>query len=157
MAEVTTEITTPTDREIVITSVFNAPRDKVWRAYTEAGYIPEWWGPGFLTTVVDKLDFRKGGEWRFVQRDPDGKEYAFNGKYREIIPGKKIVQTWEWEEMPGYVHLETADFEDLDGGTKVVARALFFTKEERDGLLQSDMESGVREGNERLARLLEAM
>jgi uncharacterized protein YndB with AHSA1/START domain len=79
-------VTTPSDREIVMTRVFDAPRELVFKAYTDPSLIPQWWGPRGFTTTVDQMDVRPGGVWRFVQRGPDGSEYAFNGVYREIAP-----------------------------------------------------------------------
>ena len=97
-------ITTPTDREIHIERVFEAPRDRVFAVYTDPALIPEWWGPRGTTTIVDKMDVRTGGDWRFVARDSDGSETAFRGTYREVSPPERIVQTFEWEGMPG-LHL----------------------------------------------------
>lgn len=94
--------------------------------------------PAGGTTIVDRMEVRAGGAWRFVHRDADGSETEFRGTYREVTPPERIVQTWEWEGMPGHVSVETATFEDIDGGrTKVTTVALFHTTEERDGMLAS--------------------
>ena len=116
----TATVTTPSDREIHIERIFEAPRDRVFAVYTDPALIPEWWGPRGTTTIVDKMDVRSGGDWRFVARDSDGSETAFRGSYREVSAPERIVQTFEWEGMPGYVCLETAAFEDLGDRTKVV-------------------------------------
>jgi uncharacterized protein YndB with AHSA1/START domain len=100
------------------------------------------------------MDVRRGGAWRFVGRDPDGSETAFRGTYREVSPPERIVQTFEWEGMPGHVVVETATFEDLGGRTRVTAHSLFHTSEERDGMLDSGMERGLTETHDRLAELL---
>lgn len=150
----TTTVTTPSEREIVSERVFDAPRDRVFAAYTDPELIPQWWGPRGTTTIVDQMDVRPGGAWRFVGRDPDGSETAFRGTYREVTPPERIVQTFEWEGMPGHVVVETATFEDLDGRTRVTARSLFHTSEERDGMLDSGMERGLTETHDRLAELL---
>ena len=147
-------VTTPGDREIRIERVFEASRDRVFAVYTDPELIPEWWGLRDSTTIVDKMDVRPGGDWRFVSRDADGNETAFRGSYREISPPERIVQTFEWEGMPGYVSLETATFEDLGDRTKVVTTTLFYTTEERDGMLGSGMEYGVNETYARLDELL---
>lgn len=148
------KITTPTDREILIEREFDAPRDKVWRAFSEPELVAQWWGRGNELEIV-KYEFEKGGHWRFVEHGPDG-THGFEGRFREITPKDRIVQTFEWDGMPGYVSVDDARFEDLPGGrTRIVTRSLFFTTEERDGMLQSGMESGLNESYEALDRLLE--
>jgi uncharacterized protein YndB with AHSA1/START domain len=147
-------ITTPTDREIRIERVFDAPRDKVFATYTNPDLIPEWWGPRETTTIVDEMDVRTGGRWRFVSRTSDGSETAFRGAYREVTPPERIVQTFEWEPMAGHVSVETATFEDLGDGTKVTTVSLFHTTEERDGFLASGMERGLNETYSRLDEVL---
>ena len=148
------EVTTPTDREIHIEREFNAPRDRVFAAYTDAELIPQWWGPHGTTTIVDRMDVKTGGEWRFISRDEDGNETAFRGAYREVSAPDRITQTFEWEGMPGYVSVETAEFQDLGERTKVVTTSVFHFQEDRDGMLSSGMEKGMNETFERLdARL----
>jgi uncharacterized protein YndB with AHSA1/START domain len=147
-------ITTPTDREIYIERVFDAPRDRVFAVYTDPELIPEWWGPRGGTTIVDTMDVRAGGGYRFVMRGPDGSETAFRGTYREVTPPERIVQTFEWEGMPGHVSVETAVFEDLGEQTKVTTTSIFHTTEERDGMLDSGMETGLNETYERLDEVL---
>ena len=147
-------ITTPTDREIHIERVFEAPRDRVFAAFTDPELIPAWWGPRDTTTVVDQMDVRAGGSWRFVIRNVDGSETGFRGTYREVTPPERIVQTFEWEGMPGHVSVETATFEDLGDRTKVTTVSLFHTPEERDGMLGSGMEGGMNETYARLDELL---
>ena len=147
-------ITTPTDREIHIERVFDAPRDRVFAAFTDPALIPDWWGPRDTTTVVDQMDVRAGGSWRFVIRDADGSETGFRGTYSEVTPPERIVQTFEWEGMPGHVSVETATFEDLGDRTKIVTTSIFHTTEERDGMLGSGMERGMNETYARLDELL---
>ena len=144
----------PGGREIIVTAMYDAPREKVWRAYTEPDLIKQWWGPRHLTTVIDKMEVRPGGLWRFVQKDPDGNEYGFHGVYHEVSPPERIIQTFEFEGMPGHVSLETTRLEERDGKTMVTAIAVFETVEDRDGMISSGMEKGVNEGAERLAELL---
>jgi uncharacterized protein YndB with AHSA1/START domain len=150
----TTAFTTPSDREIVSERVFDAPRERVFAAYTDPELIPQWWGPRGMTMTVDQMDVRPGGAWRFVHRGPDGEEIGFRGTYREVTPPERIVQTFEWEGMPGHVVVETATFEDLGDRTKVTNISLFHTTEERDGMLASGMERGLTETHDRLAELL---
>ena len=71
----------PGKLEIIVTMTFNAPKELVFKAYTDASLIPQWWGPRYLTTEIDQLDARPGGRWRFVQRDPDGNVHAFHGVF----------------------------------------------------------------------------
>jgi len=147
-------VTTPSEREIHIERVFDAPRDRVFAVYTDPALIPEWWGPRGTTTIVDVMDVRAGGSWRFVGRESDGTEHAFRGTYREVTPPERIVQTFEWEGMPGHVSVETAVFEDLGDRTKVTTTSIFHTPEERDGMLGSGMEGGMNDTYQRLDELL---
>jgi len=148
-------ITTPTDREIQVERIFDAPRERVFAAMTDPALIPEWWGPHRTTTKVDEMDVRPGGAWRFIGQDCDGTETAFRGTYREVSSPERLVQTFEWEGLPGHISVETATFEDLgDGRTKFTSTSLFHTGEERDGMLGSGMEKGMNETYERLDEVL---
>lgn len=149
-----TKVEARADREIVSERVFEAPRERVFDAYTNPELIPQWWGPRNVTTVVEQMDVRAGGDWRFVCRNADGGSDAFRGTFREVSPPERIVQTFEWLGMPGHVVVETATFEDLGGRTKVTTVSLFHTSEERDGMLASGMEGGLSESYERLDELL---
>lgn len=151
-----TTLSTPDDREIVSERIFGAPPDRVFATMTDPELIPEWWGPREYRTTVDVMDVRPGGAWRFVHTTPDGEEqHGFRGTYREISPPDRLVQTFEWEGMPGHVIVETATLEDLgDGRTKLRTVSLFHTTEERDGMLHSGMEKGMTETHDRLEELL---
>lgn len=148
--------TTPSDREVVITHVFDAPRELVFEAHTDPALIPKWWGWRGFPTIVDRMEVRPGGVWRFVQRGQDGKEYAFNGVFREVVPPERLVQTFEFEGMPRHVLLQTATFEDHGGKTKLTITSLFQSVEDRDGMLKSGMEEGATESMDRLAELLDS-
>jgi uncharacterized protein YndB with AHSA1/START domain len=150
----TTMLTTPSDREISSVRIFGASRERVFAAYTDPELIPEWWGPRRMTTTVDQMDVKPGGAWRFINREPDGEEIGFRGIYREVTSPKRLVQTFEWDGMPGHVIVETATFEDLGGRTKVSTTSLFHTAEERDGMLALGMERGLTESHDRMAELL---
>jgi uncharacterized protein YndB with AHSA1/START domain len=141
-------------QEVIITRVFDAPRNLVFRAYTDPDLIVKWWGPKRFATVIDKMDVSPGGLWRFIQRDSCGNEYAFHGVYHEILSPDRIVDTFEFEGMPGHVSLETAMFEETGGKTRVTSSSVFQTVEDRDGMLKSGMEEGVYESMDRLAELL---
>jgi uncharacterized protein YndB with AHSA1/START domain len=141
-------------QEVIITRIFDAPRDLVFRANTDRRLIPQWWGPKRLTTTVDKMDAKPGGLWRYVQRDAAGNLYAFHGVYHEVRSPERIVDTFEFEGMPGHVSLETCILEDIAGKTKMTGRSVYQTVEARDGMLASGMEEGVFESMDRLAELL---
>ena len=147
-------IAEPGKQEIVITRVFDASRELVFKTSMDPNLIPKWWGPRSLTTTVDKMDVRPGGVWRYVQRDSDGNEFAFHGVYHEISPSR-FVQTFEFEGMPGHVLLEICTFEDIDGKTKLTEKSVFESIEDRDGMLKSRMEEGAKETLDRLAVLVE--
>jgi uncharacterized protein YndB with AHSA1/START domain len=140
--------------EIVITHMFDAPRDEVFSLYINPEMIPQWWGPRRLTTKVDRMETRPGGLWRFVQHDADGKEYAFHGVYHEIIKPERVVSTFEWEGMPGHVLMETVVFEDVNGKTRVTDSSVFQSVEDRDGMIKTGMEEGSYESGERFAEVL---
>ncbi len=149
----TLQTTTPSDREIRTERVFNAPRDRVFRAFTDPELLVQWWGRG-NELVVERMEVVRGGHWRFVEHSPDG-VHGFEGRYREVTPPERIVWTFEWDGMPGYVAVDTITMEDLgDGRTKVVTTTLFHTTEERDGMLSSGMETGLSQSYAALDRLL---
>jgi len=149
-------ITTPSEREARIERIFNASRDRVWRAFTERELIAQWWGRG-NGLDIEEFDPRTGGRWRFIEHAPEGPQ-GFRGAFREVVPQDRISQTFEWDGMPGYVVVDTAEFEDLgDGRTKLVTTSLFLSQEERDGMLQTDMATGAAEGYAALDRLLASM
>jgi uncharacterized protein YndB with AHSA1/START domain len=151
-----TSITMPADREIRIERVFNAPRDRVWRAFTDPELVKQWWGRG-NKLVIERMEVEKGGHWRFVEHGPEG-VHGFEGRYREVTPTTRLVHTFEWDGMPAYVIIETVTFEDAGPGrTKVLNVSLFHTTEERDGMLQSGMEGGLNESYAALDRLLATM
>jgi uncharacterized protein YndB with AHSA1/START domain len=145
--------TTPSDREIRMVRTLNADRTRVWEAYTDPKLVSQWWGRGNKLTV-ERLEPKKGGHWRFVEHADDEK-HGFEGRFAEVVEPERIVQTFEWDGMPGHPLLQTATFEDLgDGKTRVVTNATFYTKEERDGMLNSGMETGANESYDALERLL---
>ena len=152
-----TTFSKPSDLEIGMTRVFDAPRELVFQAYTDPEHIPHWWGQRNSTTIVDTMDVRPGGLWRYIQRDPDGNEYAFNGEYREVVAPERLVYTFEFEGMPGHIVVNTMTFEERDGKTTITSTSLFASVEDRDGMLESGMESGANESWDRLAELLETL
>jgi uncharacterized protein YndB with AHSA1/START domain len=149
----TATLTTPSDREVRIERVFDAPIERVWEAFTDPNLVAQWWGRG-NKLVIERMEVERGGHWRFVEHADDGVN-GFEGRYREVTPHERLVQTFEWDGMPGYVAVDTAVFEDLgDGRTKLVTTSLFHTTEERDGMLSSGMEIGLNESYAALDKLL---
>jgi len=144
----------PGKQEIVIRRVYDAPRALVFRAYTDPALIPQWWGPRRYATIVDKLDARAGGLWRFLNRDTDGSEYAFHGVYHEVAAPERIVATFEFEGAPGHVSLETLVLEESVGRTTLTNTSVFQSVADRDAMMQEGMEEGASETMDRLAELL---
>ncbi|GAA4635804.1 SRPBCC family protein [Actinoallomurus vinaceus] len=140
--------------QIVITREFEAPRDLVFRAYSDPELIVRWLGPRELTTRFDHHDPRDGGRWRYVSTDPAGNEHGFHGVFHGEPSIEGIVQTFEYEGVPGHVALETVTFEDVDGRTLVRTVSSFQSVEDRDGMVASGAESGIRTSDERLEELL---
>jgi uncharacterized protein YndB with AHSA1/START domain len=147
-------IAEPGRKEIIVTRVFDAPPELVFQAMTDPSLVPQWWGPRCLTTVVDQMEVRPGGLWRFINRELDGYEYAFHGVYHRVAPSEQLVYTVEFEGMPGHVLLETITFEELEGKTKITDQSVFQSVDDRDGMLNSGLEGGVLETLDRLAELL---
>jgi uncharacterized protein YndB with AHSA1/START domain len=144
------------NRVVVITRVFDAPRELVFKVLTDPKLLPQWWGPRALTTKVEAMEVRLGGAWRYVQHDADGHEFGFHGVYREIVPPKRLVYTFEFEGMPGHEIVETVTLEDLAGKTKMTSHDVYQSVEDLEGMVKSGMETGVRESFERFSELLEA-
>ena len=151
-----TAVTVLSDLELQMSRVFDAPREAVYRAYTDPAAVSQWWGLRSTTTIVDRMDVRPGGSWRYIQRDDDGAEYAFNGEYLEVVPNEKLVNTFEFEPMPGHVITDTAIFEDVEGGTRLTVTSRFASAEDLKGMVESGMEQGANESWDRLAEYLAA-
>jgi uncharacterized protein YndB with AHSA1/START domain len=148
---------TPGTAEIIITREFDAPRERVFKAFTDPTIYSQWLGPRELTMRIETFEPKNGGRYRYVSKDKEGHEFAFHGVYHEISAPERIIDTWEYEGLPekGHVILETAKFEELPGDrTKLVSQAVYQSVADRDGMLQSNMEKGVRESYERLEELL---
>lgn len=147
-------LTLPSDTEIVMEREFDAPPALVFRAHTDPELVPQWWGLREAKTVIDKNDLRPDGEWRWVQVMPDGSEQGFRGHYKVVDPPTRLVNTFEWEGMPGHICETTTIFADLGGRTRLTATTVFSTKEDRDGMVTSGMETGAVELWKRLDELL---
>jgi uncharacterized protein YndB with AHSA1/START domain len=133
---------------------FDAPREKVFRAHTDPELVVQWQGPRSTEARIDHYDCRTGGSYRYVHSH-DGAEYGFRGCFHEVRPPELIVQTFTFEGVPDAVALERVVLEELpDGRTRLTATSLVDSFEGRDAFLASGMDSGVREGYERLDALL---
>lgn len=142
------------DRELLTTRVFDAPRKLVFRAHTDPALVPLWWGPRSTTTIVDQMDVRPGGAWRFIHRNADGSEDGFRGEFREISPYERLVWTFEYEGWAGHVVLEAMTFAEQDGKTTLTVLSTYDTPEDCEAMIASGMEDGMRETYERLDDLL---
>jgi uncharacterized protein YndB with AHSA1/START domain len=127
------------DREIVATRVFDAPRELVFKMWTEPEHIAQWWGPRGFTTTIHEMDVRPGGVWRFVMHGPDGADYQNKIVYLEIVEPERIV----YDHVSGPKFRSTATFEDLGGKTRLTVRMLFETAALRDKVAK---EFGAVEG-----------
>ena len=144
----------PGRQDIVITRTFDAPRDVVFEALTEPALVAKWWG-GPDGVTVDQFEARHGGRWRFVSRDDDGNDWAFRGIYHDVVPSERVTYTFEFEGMPGHVALETVRLEEVDGKTRYVSTSVYQSVEDRDGIVQTGMETGAEASLDRLASLVE--
>jgi uncharacterized protein YndB with AHSA1/START domain len=150
----------PGKQEIFIEREFDAPRELVFKAFTDPELYVQWIGPRGLTTMLETFESRNGGSWRFIQKDPEGNEFAFHGVNHEVQPPERIIGTFEFEGLPekGHVILQTVRFEALHGKrTKMIEQSVFQSVADRDGMIQSDMEEGVNDSYDRLDELLEKM
>lgn len=146
----------PSEREIILRRVFAAPRALVFEMMTKCEHLKNWWGPRICQLVQCKVDLRPGGEWRFVQRLPDGKEQVFRGVYQEIVAPERIVSTECYDEpaIGSPEWLSTVTLEEHDGKTTLTTRLEHASIQARDGHLGSGMEWGASETFDRLADLL---
>ncbi|GAA4561742.1 SRPBCC family protein [Planotetraspora kaengkrachanensis] len=155
---VDTKITAePGTSQIVIEREFDAPRDLVFRAYTEPELIVQWLGPRDLAMKIEEYDVRDGGKWRYISTDAEGNEYGFHGVFHGTPTPDLTVQTFEFEGVPGHVALERITLEERNGRTLVRTLSSFQSVEDRDGMVASGMEHGVRDSDERLAELLKRL
>lgn len=149
-------IATPSDREVRVERIFDAPRDRVWRALTDPELVKQWWGRG-NPLIIERMDVERGGHWRYVEHSDHG-THGFEGRYREVTPPERLVATFEWDGMPGHVAVQTLTLEDMgDGRTRIVSTSIFHTTEERDGMLNSGMEGGLNQSYAALDRVLAKM
>ncbi len=151
----TFKVTTPSDREICLTRLFDAPRHLVFEALTKAEHIKRWWGclgEGYSVPVCE-VDLRPGGAWRFVNQTPDGQHAAFYGVYREITPPERLVFTEIFEPFPDVESVVTSVLSEENGKTRMTVTAAYPSKDVRDGVIASGMEGGAALSYDRLEEI----
>jgi uncharacterized protein YndB with AHSA1/START domain len=156
----TTITAEPGKQELFVTREFDAPRELVFKAYTDPDIYVRWLGPRGMTMTLETFEPVSGGRWRFIQKDQDGNEYAFHGVHHDVSAPERIISTFEFEGLPepGHVILETTRFEDLPGDrTRVTSQSVYQSVEDRDGMIAAGMESGTVDSYDRLDEILEKM
>jgi uncharacterized protein YndB with AHSA1/START domain len=146
----TTTFTTPSDREVAMTHVVDAPRELVWEAHTNPEHAPQWMlGPEGWSMPVCEIDLRPGGEWHFVWRQADGNELEMRGVYREVTRPERIVQTESWgDDWPET--LNTLVLTEKDGKTTIATTIVYPSKEARDAAIETGMKDGASQTYDRL-------
>ena len=155
----TTITAEPGKQELFITREFDAPRELVFKAHTDPKLFVQWLGPHGYEMVLKTFEPVSGGRYRYIHKDQDGNEYGFNGTFHEMSV-ERMIQTFEFEGLPerGHVSLDSMTLDELPGKrTKITIHSVFQSVADRDGMIQSGMERGVREGHERLDGLLEKL
>jgi uncharacterized protein YndB with AHSA1/START domain len=147
------KVTTPTDREIVMTQVFDAPRHLVFDAFTKPELLKRWFGPRGWSLVVCEVDLKVGGAFRFVLRSPDGKDMGMRGVYSEIVPPERSVHMESFDDYPGESQV-TGVYVEQGGKTTLTATVLYPSQEVRDAVIKFGMEHGAAESYDKLAELL---
>ena len=144
----TATVTLPTDTQILITRVFDAPRHLVYRAWTTPELVKRWWHANRGEVTLAEIDLRVGGTWRYVSVTPDGVEFGFHGEYREIVPNERLVSTEVYEGIPDaeeHAALDTLTLTESDGRTTLTVLVEHPTKEGRDAHINSGMEAGMQD------------
>lgn len=145
-----TTFTTPSDRELVATRTFDAPRDITWEMHTSRAHIPQWLlGPDGWSMPVCEMDVREGGAWQYRWQGPDGSSFGMHGVYREVNPPARLVHTEAWgNEWPETIN--TTEFSEQGGKTTIVCTVLYPSKEIRDRAIATGMEAGWAQSYDRL-------
>ncbi len=151
-----TTFTTPSDREIEMTRLFDAPRELVFEAFTNPEHVPHWFGPRGWSVPVCEIDLRPGGSWRYVLRGPNDEEMGMSGVYQEITPPERVVTTESFDDYPGE-SLNTLTLTEEDGKTRYTVTVLYPDQETRNAVLATGMSEGAAETLERLAEHLESL
>jgi uncharacterized protein YndB with AHSA1/START domain len=149
----TLKVTLPSDREVLLTRTFDAPRELVWEAFTRPELLKRWFGPRGWSLVVCEVDLRVGGGWRFIMQGPEGQKMGMRGVYREIVRPERSVHVESFDDYPGE-SIVTAVFTEQGGKTTLNATVLYPSQEVRDIVIQSGMEHGAAESYDKLAEVL---
>ena len=149
----TAEVTLPEDTQILIKREFDAPRELVYRAYTEPELVRRWWHANRGEMTVCEIDLRVGGGWRFVMEAPNYGEVAFHGEYRELVPNERLVSTEVFEPYPDSPALDTLTLTEQDGRTLLTLLVEHQTKQARDAHVESGMEDGLQDALDLLERV----
>ena len=154
----TAKVTLPKDEQILITREFNAPKDLVYKAYTEHELVKRWWSGQRGAMTSCEIDLRVGGTWRYVMVATNGFEVAFHGEYRELVPNERIVTTEVYEGLPEDQQPEEdvvniVSFTEADGRTTLTLLVQTPSKEVRDAIINSGMEGGMQEGMDLLEQV----
>jgi len=144
----------PGKQEIVVTCTLDAPRERVFKMYTDPALTAQWWGPKIYTNTIEKMELQPGGLWRIIQRDAKGNTYGFHGIYHAIVFPERIVRTFEYEGAPGHVLLETLTLNALGDRTQLKNQSVFQSVADRDAMLAENCESVSTESMNNLAELL---
>jgi uncharacterized protein YndB with AHSA1/START domain len=149
----TLKVSLPTEREVVMTRVFDAPRRLVFDALTKPELLKRWFGPRGWSLVVCEADLKVGGAWRWVLRGPDGRDMGMRGVYQEIMPPERLVSTESFDDYPGE-SLNTLILSEEDGKTTFTITVRYASREIRDAVINSGMEHGAAECYDKLAEML---
>jgi uncharacterized protein YndB with AHSA1/START domain len=150
-------VTLPADEQILITREFDAPKELVWRAYTEPELVRKWWHANRGEMTVCDIDLRVGGGWRYVMVTPDGVEVAFRGEYREVVPYERIVSTEVYEAVPDAEAVDTIEFTEAGGRTTITLLVQHQRKEHRDMHVESGMEDGLQDALDLLEQVARSL
>jgi uncharacterized protein YndB with AHSA1/START domain len=145
----------PGRHDLFIYREFDAPREMVFRAFTDPKLYIKWVGPNDLVMTLEKFEPRNGGAWKYTHADKNGNKYGFHGYFHEVIHPERMTHTFEFDGFPGHISLETASFEALPGNkTMLTIHSIFQSVEDRDGIVQSGMEGGITQGFVKLDAIL---
>ena len=140
--------------QVLTERTFDAPKDLVFRAFTEPDLLVQWLGPRQYTMTIDRYEVRDGGTYRYVHADDAGNAFGFHGVFHGEPSPDGWVQTFEFEGAPGNVSMDTLTLEERDGTTTVRTNSLFQSVEARDAMVNSGMADGMNQGYDRLEELL---
>jgi uncharacterized protein YndB with AHSA1/START domain len=153
----TTVTTEPNKQELFITREFDAPRELVYKAHIDPKLYVQWLGPHGYEMILEEFEPVSGGKYRYIHKDKKGNAYAFHGTFHTMTE-ELMIQTFEFEGVPDHVSLETLTLEKLpDNRTKLTIHSVYQSVADRDGMIQSGMETGVSEGYERLDQILKGI